>query len=67
MDTAHKINVSRRTIELDLEIAKELDADVKLKIRELDIPKEDAIKLIKMTPEMRQYVIQKIEEKKEKG
>jgi len=67
VDTAHKINVSRRTIELDLEIAKELDADVKLKIRELDIPKEDAIKLIKMTPEMRQYVIQKIEEKKEKG
>ena len=64
-DTAEKTGVSERTVEREIRIAKNLTPKVKAVIREADIPKADALKVVPvlpagMKPEEQKAVAEKI-------
>jgi len=59
-DTAKKLNVSNRTIETELQIAKNILPEVQEVIKEKDIPKTQALKIARMEPEQQVKIAQKI-------
>jgi len=59
-DVADKLNVSKRTIETELQIAKNILPEVQEVIKEKDIPKTQALKIARMEPEQQVKVAQKI-------
>jgi ParB family chromosome partitioning protein len=57
-DTAEKTGQSERTVEMEIQIAKNLDSEEKRIIKDQDINKTEAIKLARMDPEERKPVVE---------
>lgn len=57
-DTAKKTNLTERTIQQDLQIAKNLDGDVKKQIKEKKISKGEALKIARLKKEDQQKAIE---------
>ncbi|MDH7597509.1 MAG: ParB/RepB/Spo0J family partition protein [Methanothrix sp.] len=69
-DTAKKIGVSPRTIQQDIQIAEELPPDVKETIKQIDLPKVEALELVKVKksegPETVREIVKKLADQPEK-
>jgi ParB/RepB/Spo0J family partition protein len=61
VDTASKTGVTRRTVEMDLQIAHDLASDVLDALPRTNIPKTDALKLSRMKPENQRAIVARIE------
>ena len=59
-DTAKKTNLTARTIQQDLQLAKNLDSEVKDVIKSKGVSKQDALKLSRMDKEKQKNVVDKI-------
>ena len=59
-DTSAKLNVSKRTVEQDIQIAKNLTPEAKEAVRVADIPKTDALKLARMEPQKQNEIALKL-------
>ena len=66
-NTARKSGLSQRTIQQDIHLAETLPADVKEAVKDLCIPKADALKLARMSGEKRKAVIRKMKDGKAKS
>ncbi len=60
-DTAKKTNLTERTIQQDLQIAKNLDDETKAVIKSKNISKQDALKLSRLDKDNQKKIIKKIE------
>ena len=65
-DMSNKTGVSERTIQHDVQIATKLKPEVKKEIREISLPKNEALHLVRAVPKVEDQlaVLQKIKEKK---
>lgn len=65
---SNKTGVSERTIQHDIQIATKLKPEVKKEIREIELPKNEALRLVRAVPKVEDQlaVLQKIKEKKAK-
>ncbi len=59
-DTSAKTNKSQRTIEVELQIAKNTTPEIQEVIKEKDLPKTEALKLARMEPEKQKAVAEKV-------
>ncbi len=62
-DTASKLNITERTVRQEIQIAEMLTPDVRQKVKELGIPKSEALKLARLEPEKQMETLAKLKAK----
>ena len=61
-DTASKLNITERTVQQEIQIAKGLTPEVRQMVKELGIPKTEALKLSRLEPEKQKEALAKLKE-----
>ena len=61
-DTASKLNISERTVQQEIQIVERLTPEVRQKVKELGIPKTEALKLARLEPEKQMEALTKLKQ-----
>lgn len=61
-DTASKLNITERTVRQEIQIAEKLTPEVRQMVKELGIPKTEALKLSRLEPEKQMEALVKLKE-----